>query len=487
MSTARVRIAPSPTGYLHIGTARTALFNYLFAKKSGGAFIVRIEDTDLERSDKKFEAEILESLEWLGIKADESPSKRKPGDRGPYRQSERLDSYEAYVKRLLASGAAFYCAHSETDLDAERKSLMAEGKAPVHWCDQRDSDKGDGSGIIRFKTERGRTLAFDDMIRGEISFSSDLLGDFSIAKNVRAPLYNFAVVADDAAMGISHVIRGEDHVANTPKQILIQEALGFPRPTYAHLPLILGPDRSKLSKRHGATSIREFRELGYLPEALVNFMTLLGWNPGGEREIFSMDELIRHFDLAKVQKSGAVFDIAKLDWMNGEYIRQQRTPDLARRFSEYYGNESVYMYFGREYLENVLKVEQPRLKRLSDVAKAEYFFTDLRPDRDLLKWKDMTDAGVRESLERSIRIIEKIGKNSFTKENLETIFLREIGRNDRGELLWPLRAALSARKDSAGPFEIMEIIASRPADKDDGRERILKRLRWPIEHLFLSP
>jgi len=335
MSTPRVRFPPSPTGLLHIGNVRTALFNYLFAKKYGGAFVLRIEDTDRERSKKEYEEDIFEALRWLGLDADEGPE--QGGLYGPYRQSERTAIYQKYLTQLLANGKAFYCFHTEAELEKEGERLFAAKQPPIHPCEYRDLGIAEAEKmkeakpdhIIRFKTPLGRTVVFRDLIRGDVSFASDLIGDFSIAKSMDEPLYHFAVVADDYEMQISHVIRGEDHIANTPKHILLAEALGFPAPAYAHLPLILGPDRSKLSKRHTATSLREYRAAGYLPEALINFLVLLGWNPGGDREIFSKEELIREFSLEKVQKSGAVFDVAKLNWMNGEYIRKKSVAELA--------------------------------------------------------------------------------------------------------------------------------------------------------------
>src|SRR3989338_7311535 len=379
----RVRIAPSPTGPLHIGTARTALFNYLFAKKHGGAFVLRIEDTDLERSDLKYETEIFESFRWLGIEADESPE--RGGPYAPYRQSERLPSYRACLERLLASGSAFYCPHAEAELEAERRSLMASGKNPVHRCEfNGQAGQGSGKGIIRFKTPMGRTVAFTDLIRGEISFASDLLGDFSLAKRLDVPLYNFAVVVDDHEMAITHVIRGEDHIPNTPKQLLIAEALGWtttnefgdivPPWRYAHLPLILGPDCSKLSKRHGATSVDEYRKQGYLPEALFNYMALVGWNPGTDKEIFSKEELEKEFSIEKIQLSGGIFDIKKLDWMNGEYIRKKSPTELLELCKPYLedflsagggsvspgrtGTGKAGGQFSDEYLKKIVALEQ---------------------------------------------------------------------------------------------------------------------------------
>src|SRR3989338_1267749 len=295
----RVRIAPSPTGFLHIGTARTALFNWLFAKKEGGLFVLRVEDTDLERSDSKYERDIIENLEWLGLVWDEGPlaapenkigelpfssqSPKYKGDFGPYRQSERLDVYEKHLKKLLDENLAYYCYCSKEELEAERQSMLAQGLPPRYSGKCRAKPKsGENLQLIRFKVSEAK-LSFTDLIRGKIAFDTSLIGDIAIAKDLKSPLYNFAVVIDDYEMKISHVIRGEDHIANTPKQILLQKALGFSLPQYAHLPLILDSDRSKMSKRYLATSIKDYRDQGYLPEALVNFMALLGWHPAPEK------------------------------------------------------------------------------------------------------------------------------------------------------------------------------------------------------------
>ena len=303
MSQPRVRMAPSPTGFLHVGTAHTALFNYLFAKREGGAFVLRIEDTDLERSDIRFEKDIFDELAWLGIETDESPI--QGGPYAPYRQSERAATYRPHIERLLTEGKAFYCFHTQDELEEEKKNLLHEKRPPIHLCEFRTMDPKEADAlkdatpnyVIRFKTPAGTQVTFRDLIRGELKFSSDILGDFSIAKRIDVPLYHFAVVVDDYEMKITHVIRGEDHIPNTPKHIMLNEALGFPQPLYAHLSLILGPDRSKLSKRHGAMAIADFRELGYLPEALINSLGLHGWNPGNDRELFSRDELAHKFSL----------------------------------------------------------------------------------------------------------------------------------------------------------------------------------------------
>lgn len=471
MSIPRVRIAPSPTGNLHIGTARTALFNYLFAKRYGGSFVLRIEDTDLLRSDKKYEEDIFEGLRWLGITPDEGPEQGGPF--APYRQTERTAEYTAAVKKLLAEGHAFYCFHSEAELVAERQRLMGAKRPPIHSCEFRTLDPKEAAMltetksdfIIRFKTPLGRKIVFHDLIRGELSFDSDLLGDFSIAKRTDIPLYNFAVIVDDHAMHITHVIRGEDHIPNTPKQLLLIEALGCEVPDYAHLPLILGPDRSKLSKRHGATSIVEYRNAGYLPDALVNFIALLGWSPGNDREIMSPDELASAFSLEKIQKSGAVFDVQKLDWMNGEYIRAKSLTELTRLalpfLNEYFNVALPNEEFSQEYIEQVIALEQPRLKKLSELGlMAEYFFRMPVYEKELLQWKNMDPSAILASLNRSAEIMRNTAE-PWSLAHIEKTFLAAIGEGSKGELLWPLRVAMSGRKASPGPFEILAVLGKR--------------------------
>src|SRR3989338_3197373 len=454
----KTRMAPSPTGFLHVGTARTAIFNFLYARHMGGEFILRIEDTDVGRSEKHFEEDIVDGLKWLGIDWDGEIT----------RQSERIDIYEKYIKKLLDEDKAFYCPHSEEELERERKSQLWDKKSPRHVCDARD--KKANTGLIRFKNDAFEDITFTDEIRGELSFDPQLLGDFSLAKDLRTPLYNFAVVVDDATMEISHVIRGEDHISNTPKHILLENALGFSRPVFAHLPLILGSDRSKLSKRHGATSLTEYKHVGYLPEAFFNFMAILGWNPGGEQEIFSKEELIKIFSLERVQKAGAIFDITKLDWMNGEYIRGKSPKEISECLKE------AGISFGSrasksEYLEKVIVLEQPRLKKLSELPeKTDYFFKEPEYDVALLKWKQMNNNQIKFSLDTAKEMLQAVSEKSFNKENLEKMFLEKAGK-DRGELLWPLRVALSGKKDSPSPFEIMEIL---------GREESIKRVQGAI-------
>ncbi|MEK7578754.1 MAG: glutamate--tRNA ligase [Patescibacteria group bacterium] len=477
----RTRFAPSPTGPFHIGSVRTALFNFLFAKKFKGKFILRIEDTDLERSRPEYEKGIIESLKWLNIHWDE----------GPYRQSERLGTYAKYLKKLLDNGDAFYCFHS--------KKFLEEEAGLAHHCEFKKLPLEDlekrlkkESAVIRFKTPPDLEIAFTDLIRGKIRFNSDALGgDFSLAKaespDKFLPLYNFAVVIDDFEMGISHVIRGEDHISNTPKQILIQQALKLPMPKYAHLPLILGPDKSKLSKRHGAVSVDEYGEMGYLPAAMVNFIAFLGWNPGTDKEIFNLEELIKEFDLNNVQKGGAIFNVEKLDWFNGYYLKQLPLDELAKRAIPFLIKDGLIdSNFPAksgpapswEYLKKILELERPRLKKLGGIGeRISYFFKIPKYEPKLLIWRDMSFKDIIASLKASLVAIDQMSDADFNQKNLERILLKEAEKaknKDKGRLLWPLRAALTGLEASPGPFEILEIL---------GRKESIKRVETAIKKL----
>ena len=464
----RTRFAPSPTGNLHIGSARTALFAFLFARNKTGKFILRIEDTDKERSKPEYEKDIIDSLKWLGINWDE----------GPYRQSERLDIYEKYTKKLLEENKAYYCFCSEEELEAQRQDQQSRGEAPKYVGTCRNLSKEEvekklkekKSSVIRFKIEPEK-IKFKDIIKGGAEFDMGLVGDMVIAKNLRQPLFALAGVIDEFEMNISHVIRGDDHFTNTPKQILLQRALGFPQPEYGHFPMILAPDRSKMSKRDGATAVSDFKKEGYLPEALINFIAFLGWNPGGTKEIYSTDELVKNFSLERVQKGGAIFNIQKLDYLSGFYIRQLPIGKLAEFCLPYLGEIK-----DMDYLEKIVSVYQERLKKLSEIKEfAGFFFNDIEYDGGLLKWKDMSDKEIEQSLENSKKILEKIENNNWNKKNLEDILMLEAEKEkDRGQLLWPLRAALTGQKASAGPFDVAAIL---------GKEKTLERIKKAIELL----
>ncbi len=495
-------MAPSPTGHFHIGTARAGLFNFLFAKRNKGTFILRIEDTDLERLDEAFTKEIIEGFKWLGIEWDEGPE--VGGKFGPYRQTERTDLYEKYIKQLLDEDKAYYCFCSEEELDEERRVALAMKRPPKYSGKCRDLSKEEVEkcrregkrAIIRFKTPE-KKIKFKDLIRGEVEFDTSLIGDIAIAKDERTPLYNFAVVIDDHTMEISHVIRGEDHISNTPKQILIFEALGFPIPEYAHLPLILGTDKSKLSKRHGSTSVFDYRDQGYLPEAMVNFMALLGWKPsddeskkgekGASREIFTMKELIKEFSIDRVHKNGAIFNLEKLDWLNQQFIKEKPIGELVELAVPFLMSAGLVKKEGKDlhtvatgekldkkFLEKAVALEQGRIKKLSEIGlsageageSVDFLFLDeLDYSGDLLLWKKMTKEQAKEKLELAHKTLANTKK--FDANHLQKELLKAAGEK-RGELLWPLRVALTGKQSSPGPFEVAEVL---------GKEKTLKRIK----------
>jgi nondiscriminating glutamyl-tRNA synthetase len=332
----RVRFAPSPTGQLHIGNVRTALFNWLFARQQGGKFILRIEDTDLERSEARYEAQLIDDLKWLGLDWDEGPDVGGPYP--PYRQSDKMDVYRGYAERLIQEGKAYYCFCSAEELEREREQALKEQRQPIYSGKCRnlataEAERRRAAGeaaAIRLRIPE-HPIRFHDIVRGDVEFSNEVVSDPIIVRSSGMPVYNYVVVIDDADMKITHVIRGDDHISNTPKQVAVYEALGLPVPEFAHLSTILGPDRERLSKRHGATSMVNFREMGVLPEALMNYLALLGWAPsGGDREIFSKDELVKEFSLERVTPAPAIFDTNKLHWLNRHYIKQS-PPERIRR------------------------------------------------------------------------------------------------------------------------------------------------------------
>ncbi|MCL1816627.1 MAG: glutamate--tRNA ligase [Clostridiales bacterium] len=342
MGKIRVRFAPSPTGPLHIGGARSALFNYLLAAKEQGDFILRVEDTDLERSSRQSEQNIIESLRWLGIEWNEGID--KGGAYGPYRQTERIPLYQAAAAQLITNGQAYNCYCSEQDLEEIRQAQQAAGQTPHYSgaCRSLSTEEHlakaalGQKAVIRFVVPKNQELIIEDMVRGQVKVNSDEIGgDFVIIKSDGLPTYNFAAVVDDYLMKITHVVRGEEHLPNTPRQLLMYNALGYPPPIFAHVSLILGSDGSKMSKRHGSVSVVNYQEQGFLPEALVNFLALLGWSPEGEQEILSMEQLKEQFSLNRVSKSPAVFDIAKLRWLNAQYLRTLTQEEIAAGIAPY--------------------------------------------------------------------------------------------------------------------------------------------------------
>lgn len=441
-----VRIAPSPTGNLHMGTARAALFNYLYAKQNGGKFIIRIEDTDKERSRKEFENNIIEGLKWLGIEADEF-----------YRQSERGEFYKKHIEKMLKNGTAYVSKEEET-LDEVRS-----GKTEKR------------SEVIRFKNPN-KKIKFNDVIRGEIEFDTTELKDFVIAKSIDEPLYHLAVVVDDFEMGITHVIRGEDGISNTPRQILIQEAIGAPRPEYAHLPLILNQNKSKLSKRDGAASLDDFKEKGYLKDAIINFLAFLGWAPSDDREIFSMKELIKEFDLSKVQKSGAIFNIEKLDWFNKEYIKIMPDEEILKRAQSSINKdqEDVIKRALPEIKERITKLEELNTV-FNKGEEFDYLLEIGELDLSKINWKDNTPEQSRGYLERVLEELEKISENDFKSDKIKGSLWDFASEKGRGDVLWPYRYALSGKDKSIDPFNLSYIL---------GKEETIKRLKNAIQKIY---
>jgi nondiscriminating glutamyl-tRNA synthetase len=434
-SRVRVRIAPSPTGFAHLGTASTALYNVLFARANGGTFVLRIDDTDVERNRPEYEVVIYESLHWLGLDWDEGPDKGGPD--GPYRQSERLDLYKEHAARLLASGMAYRCYCTPEELDAERKQAQAE-KRPYKYsrrCLGPDVHKERPEFTVRFKVPGGE-VKFKDMIRGEMSFDANLIGDFIIVKSDGFPTYNFASPVDDAAMKISHVIRGEEHLSNTPYQLMLIDALGYERPeAYAHMPLILAKDGGKLSKRkHPESNLILYREEGYLPEALINYLALLGWNPGTSQEIFTFDELVHAFSFDRVQHAGARFDWEKLNWINGEYIRGLDDDELVRRLQPFLPQLDEATI--RRAIP-ALKTRLPKLKAAAELL--EYLWTDPPPPA--------LDA---ESVER-VRSAMAVLKNvTWEPEPIHEVLMGVVEKSGLGanKTFMPIRLAVTGKKIS---------------------------------------
>jgi len=463
-----VRFAPSPTGQLHVGNVRTALFNWLFARQQQGRFILRIEDTDLERSQPEYEQQIYEDLKWLGLSWDEGPE--VGGDFGPYRQSQRLEIYNQYVNRLLQMERAYYCFCTPEALDAERLRAKAAGVAYTYSGRCRglspsevQDRKGRGAAFtIRFRMRPG-PVTWEDRVRGQVDWQAELLGDFVIIKSDGWPVYNFAVVVDDISMEVTHVIRGDGHLSNTPRQILIYEALGARVPEFCHLSTILGPDGSKLSKRHGATSMAEFRDQGYLPEALFNFLGLLGWSPEGETEVLSKDEMIERFSLERVGKAPAIFDVDKLNWMNRIYLKQadpSRLLSLATKYLQHAGRlkDTPLDEPTTQWLGLVLNIVVTYLDTLSQVVSETAVLLDYDLDvavQDEEVFKTLRDPeaiDVIRALEDQLAPLQQVTLESFRAAT--TAVKQRTGRKGRA-LFHPIRIALTARP--SGP-ELVKLI-----------------------------
>lgn len=466
MENIRVRFAPSPTGTLHIGGARTALFNWLFARSQNGKFILRLEDTDLERSTAESALGIVDGLKWLGLDWDEGPDMEGPW--GPYRQSERLPIYQQYLQQLLDSGKAYYCFCTAEDLRLQREKaqVLKENYAYKGSCRHLRSDEIAHlleQGIkptIRFRMPAEGKTVVHDLVRGQVEFQNDLLDDFIIAKSDGWPTYNFAVVVDDYSMQISHVIRAEEHLPNTPKQLLLYQALELAPPQFAHVSMILAPDRSKLSKRHGATSVQEFREQGYLPQALVNYLALLGWSPGDDLDFMSIPEMIARFNLDHVSKSAAIYDIEKLSWMNGHYLSEIDTPIIALMIEAEARTRGWISADKTAYFEKAIDLVRSRVKTIQELMPAmEYFFNNPETYDEKGVEKYFLKNGALEKLQ----IVASIMVTSpFTAETIETAIRSQADALGfkAAELIHPTRLALSGRTNTPGLFEIMELLGS---------------------------
>ncbi len=443
------RFPPSPTGYLHIGGARTALFNYLYARQNGGKFVLRIEDTDQARSTQEMTDAIIDAMHWLGLDFDE----------GPYFQSRRGDIYNSHVDKLLENGKAYYCSCTPEEVDAMRETARAAGLKPKYNGKCRELGLGPGPGrVVRFKTPLSGKVIFDDIIKGPIAWDVQEMDDFVVRRADGSAIYQMAVVVDDALMDVTHVIRGDDHQNNTPKQILIYEALGFPLPKFGHVPMILGPDKKKMSKRHGATSVMMYKDLGYLPEAMLSYLVRLGWSHGDD-ELFTMNELLEKFSLTGLGKSASVFDMDKLNWTNSHFIKTGDVSRLATLLGEII-RETTSFTPEQSYLETIVPLYQPRAKTLKEMAEQAVFFlheAQTLPYDDGAVAKFLT-ADIKDHLATLARRMEELPV--FDHKHLEalaTAYLEETGLKFKA-LAQPIRVAITGATTSPGLFETMEVL-----------------------------
>lgn len=508
LANVRVRIAPSPTGFVHIGTFRTILYNYLFARHHGGKFIVRIEDTDRTRYVEGAIEDMLHTLQWAGLDYDEGPKLKgnkivQEGDFGPYIQSERLDIYQKHIKILIDKNKAYYCFCSKNRLEKLREEQVAHKLPPKYDRACRDLDREEArkriaSGeeyVIRFKMPDDKEVVFEDVIHGTIKVNSNDLDDFVLIKADGYPTYHFANIVDDHLMKITHVLRGDEWISSTPKHILLYEAFGWHPPIYAHVPLTLNKDRKKLSKRDGAASVKDFINQGYLKDALLNFIALLGWNSGTEQEIYSMSEMIKQFNIENVHKSGAIFDINKLDWINGLYIRKLKPEEFAKECLPFLiragliienknknKNKLIVAATKKEIyfsdLSRICALEQTRIKKLSEVGESlkNFFVKKLEYDPKILIWKNSTVKKTVEILKDLVKELLSLDETNFNVENISKKIMSYIENNSlgNGDVLWPLRVALSGSEKSPGPFEIAAAL---------GKTETIKRIKQAIKLL----
>lgn len=475
----KVRFAPSPTGPFHIGGARSALFNWLVARNKNGKFLVRVEDTDLARSTRESEEDIKAALKWLGLNWDEGID--VGGENGPYRQTERLDIYHKEIQRLLDEGKAYYCYCTEEELEESRTQQLAEGKTPVYndHCrslTEEEIAKYKESGrkpVIRLRVPKEGVFAFDDMVRGHVTFQAAGVGDFIIMKSDGIPVYNFAVVVDDALMNITHVIRAEEHLSNTPRQIAIYQALGYDIPKFGHISLILGSDHKKMSKRHGATSVDEYRKMGYLPDAVVNYLALLGWAPKGEQEIFTREELIEQFSMKRVSANDAVFDIEKLNWINFQYMKQLSPEELLELTLPFIINAGYITGplsdEKKEWLKKVVWFVRDHLYYGAQTPEnVKIFFEELPATTD----EEMLDIMSRETSKMIIKsFAEKLSDlDTFNESSIKDVFsnlMKESGIKGKAAFE-PVRIALTGEIHGPGLYTLIELF---------GKEKTIQRLK----------
>lgn len=455
--TIRLRFAPSPTGYLHVGGARSALFNYLYAQKLGGKFILRIEDTDTERNKKEFETEILESMTWLGLK----------WDVGPFYQSQRFDLYRSYVHKLVETGHAYRCYCSSQEIDAMRAKATAEGRKPMY--DRRCRDRqtaGEGPSVVRFKTPLTGSVVIDDLIKGRVEYQNEECDDFVILRSNDTPIYNLTVVVDDIDMKISHVIRGEEHLNNTPKQMLIMQALGWQPPKYAHVPLILAPDKTKLSKRHGAVAVTNYREEGYLREALVSYLARLGWSHG-DQELFEMSELKQLFDLSGCGASGSVFDRSKLDWVNAQFIKKKSPEEILAEVKQIYKvdlSELLKSDAGRKLYAALCE----RAVRLSDFVAGARFLNE-KVEMDTESVNTVLKTAKADAISTLQTLLAGLSDENWKAEQISPLFKEAAAKigGKMPDVAKPARVLLTGHAVSPDIGLIVEVL---------GKKRVMERL-----------
>lgn len=468
-NTVRVRFAPSPTGHLHIGGVRTALFNYLFARHNNGTFILRIEDTDSSRSTEESIQQIVNGLKWIGIEWDE----------GPFRQTERKEIYKSYLDRLLKEEKAYRCYCTPDELDEMRKKAMAAGENPRYNRKCRDliNPPQDKPFVIRFRTPLDGSVIVNDLLRGEVTFDMSEMDDIIIARSNGTPTYNFVVVVDDVEMKITHVIRGDDHLSNTPKQVILYKGLGLPFPEFVHIPMILGKDKKRLSKRHGATSVMSYKDMGYLPEAMLNYLVRLGWS-SGDQEIFTKEEMIEKFSLENINKSAGVFDTDKSLWVNQHYIKKSKPSELVPLLKKILESENIISSendFSDDEIEKVIPSLQERSKTLIEMAhKAEFYFKDeiIYDEAAANKFFKDDILPIFNDLSEKLKAINE----ELNHENLQPLFNEIMEKHSLklGKIAQPLRVALTGKKESPGIFEVIVLL---------GKDKVLKRLRMAIEYI----